>query len=256
MLCRAIAMATVLGATLTGCSLFGSDDSPQPASVGYPRSWIWYAEPGIALTSANARTVRAWVESETLYQDSRVSYPGFIDATSPELLAGMNGADSDAQGGGTDRYLIRSLSVRGDELRASLCSDGWDEFGFTSDGSFVDSRMELAVRELVMRKTTTSTGIPPAAVLQQSFHTSPSADPTPAPGRLRYDQWLKGPTKNEFNGWVATGWDVSVTPPADCVAWFKRNHPGLKYPSGYPDDAKPNRPASPPPPTLPASPGW
>ena len=61
------------------------------------------------------------------------------------VLNGMTAADDSTQGGGTDRYLIRTLTVRSGELRASLCSDRWDEFGFNADGSFVDACRRLRV---------------------------------------------------------------------------------------------------------------
>ena len=54
----------------------------------------------------------------------------------------MLGSKIELRGGGTDRYLNRSLTVRGDELRASLCRDGWDEFGFDAAGSFVDAGLD------------------------------------------------------------------------------------------------------------------
>ncbi|TCC37479.1 hypothetical protein E0H75_40800 [Kribbella capetownensis] len=251
---RAVALAVAVGAALSGCSLFASDKAAEETPVGYPRSWIWQTATGISVQSDQAKTVRGWVESQTLYQDSLVSYPGFADATSPELLSGMTAAaNGPAKGGGTDRYLIRTLTVRDGELRASLCSDRWDEFGFDADGSFVDAGTALAVRDLVMRKSNTS-GATPSAAFAQSLTDD---QPTPAPvGRLPYDTWLKGPTTNVFGGWIAVAWDVSVTPPSECIAWFKRNHPQLGYPTGYTDDKRPNRPATPPPPTLPASPGW
>lgn len=251
---RAIVVATAVGSALSGCSLFGSDKPSEEAPVGYPRSWIWQAASGTSLQSDQAKAVRGWVESQTLYQDSRVSYPGFAAATSPELLSGMTAADDSSQGGGTDRYLIRKFEIRNGELRASLCSDRWDEFGFNADGSFVDAGTELAVRDLVMRKST-STGATPAAAFAQSLTDDQPTTPAPV-GRQPYDKWLKGPTTDVFDGWVATAWDVSVTPPSDCITWFKHNHPQLDYSTGYTDDKRPNRPATPPPPTLPSRPGW
>lgn len=253
-LSRVAVAAVAVGSVLSGCSVFGADKPGVAAPVGYPRSWIWEAAKGISLQAGETKAVRAWVESLTLYQDSRVSYPGFAAATSAEVLDGMVAANSSSQGGGTERYLVRSLVVQDRELRVSLCSDGWDEFGFRADGSFIDASTELAVRELVMRKPATTSATPSGATAQSLTGDQPT---TPVPiGRLPYDKWLKGPTTNVFDGWVAASWSVSVKPPADCVAWFKKNHPGLKYPTGYGFDNRPNRPKSPPPPTLAGSPGW
>jgi hypothetical protein len=243
-----IAAAAVALAAVAGCSLFGSDQKTPEPKVGYPRSWIWYTTPTISLQNPAAVTVRAWVESATLYDDTRDSYPGFPEATSAELLNGMVGADSQLRGGGTERYLIRSLTVRGDELRASLCKDGWDEFGFDEQGEFVDASAEITTRELVMHKGTASPTVSPAAYR--------AADPSPSTaGRVPTATWLKGPTTNVFGGWVTTSWEVGDYT-ADCAAWFKHNHPGLNVPTGYTYEERPNRPATPPPPTLPASPGW
>lgn len=242
----------------SGCSWLGDDgpDEDPTAQLGYPQSWIWYAAPGSTLNSPDARAVRGWVESQTLFQDARVSYPGFADAISADLINELMPAASGSQGGGTQRYLIRSISVSGGELRASLCSDGWDEFIFTSNGSYFDAETELAVRTLVMRKSgPTNSGA--AKSMQQALVAGHQADPTPTTGGRRpYDTWLKGPTENVFDGWIAYEWDVSTQPPPDCVSWFKRNHPGLSFPTGYPLASRPNRPAVAPAPTLPASPGW
>src|SRR4051794_557841 len=79
------------------------------------------------------------------------------------LLNGMVGADGQIRGGGTERYLIRSLTVRGNELRASLCRDGWDDFDFDSQGRFVDAGAAIATRELVMHKGAASPTISGAA---------------------------------------------------------------------------------------------
>ncbi|GAB3954942.1 hypothetical protein GCM10029976_098310 [Kribbella albertanoniae] len=251
---RVVVAVAAVGSVLNACSLFGGDKPDDAAPVGYPRSWIWEAAKGISLQAGEAKAVRAWVESQTLYQDSRVSYPGFAAATSAELLDGMVAANSSSQGGGTDRYLVRSLVVQNQELRVSLCSDRWDEFGFRADGSFIDAGTELAVRELVMRKPAT-TSTPPSEATTRSLTGGQPTTPVPV-GRLPYSQWLKGPTTNVFDGWVAASWGVSVKPPPDCIAWFKRNHPQLDYPTGYGRDNRPNQPKSPPPPTLPGSPGW
>jgi hypothetical protein len=244
----AVTAAAVAIAAVAGCSLFGSDEKATQPKVGYPWSWIWYAAPSISLQAPNAVSVRAWVESATLYDSTRDSYPGFPEATAPALLNGMVGADSQIRGGGTERYLIRSLTVQGNELRASLCRDGWDDFDFDDQGRFVDAGTAIATRELVMHKGTPSPSISGAA-----FH---AADPTPSTaGRVPSSTWLKGPTTNVFGGWVATSWEAGQYT-SDCAAWFKRNHPGLKVPTGFTAEERPNRPASPPPPTLPASPGW
>jgi hypothetical protein len=247
-------------ALLAGCSLFA--DEPEPvdgagSTPGYPRSWIWSAAPGLSVQVPDAVAVRAWVESADLYQDVLVSYPGFEQATAKQLFDGLVGADLAGKIGGTDRVLIRSLTVTGDELRARLCVDTWDTFYFNGDsGSFIGAGFDLSTNELVMRRGAAAesiirnpspSGEPPAA------HPVPS----PNPGRLvPTDSWLKGPTTSVFSGWVATAWDGGIDTPSDCVSWFKRNHPGMKYPTGYTADSRPNRPAAPPPPTLPASPGW
>lgn len=244
----AVAAAAVAVAAATGCSVFGSEKKEPESQIGYPWSWIWYAAPGVSLQAPDAVTVRAWVESQTLYDSTRDSYPGFPEATSPELLNGMVGADNQLQGGGTDRYLIRSLTVHGNELRASLCYDGWDDFTFDAQGRFAGAGPAVGTNELVMRRGETSPTISGAAFQ--------AADPTPSPaGRVPASSWLKGPTTNVFGGWVATTWEAGQYTP-DCAAWFKRNHPGLKVPTGFTAEERPNRPASPPPPTLPASPGW
>jgi hypothetical protein len=248
---RVVAIAAV-GAVLAGCGLFGDDKDQQTTPVGYPRSWIWNAASGISLQSAEAKTVRGWVESQTLYQDSRVSYPGFTEATSPELLSDWTAANDSDQSGGTNRYLIRSITTAGDELHANLCEDGWDEFSFKADGTLFGAGFDITLRQLVMRKKTADDPSPSHSAPQQALI---AATPTPI-GRLPYQDWLKGPTENVFNDWVAVGWTVNTDPPADCLAWFKRNHPGLHSPPDYTDDARPNRPTAPPPPTLPASPGW
>ncbi|WP_405062855.1 hypothetical protein OG474_14790 [Kribbella sp. NBC_01505] len=83
----------------------------------------------------------------------------------------------------------------------------------------------------------------------------PVPDPNPAK-LVSADTWLKGPTTDVFSGWVATSWDGGIDPPAECVAWFKRSHPGINYPTGYDTQNRPNAPKGPPPPTLPAVPGW
>jgi hypothetical protein len=251
----AIAIVAALGAALSGCTWFGSDDQ-STTPLGFPRSWIWYAAPGTSLQSPNAKAVRGWAESQRLYQDARVSYPGFTGATAPELLSRMNAADSPEQSGGTERYLIRSITITGSELRASLCVDGWDEFGFLADGSFLDAQPELNLRSLVMHKGGPTSTVP-ADATHQALVAVPRAAPSPTLiGREPYGNWLKGPTENVFGGWMAVSWDVSVDPPADCIAWFNRNHPGLRFPTGYTNEARPNRPASAPAPTLAPSPGW
>lgn len=255
-LARVAAVAAV-SSLLAGCTWFGDDKPAEETPVGYPRSWIWNAAGGISLQSTDAKTIRGWVESQTLYQDSRVSYPGFTDATSPELLSDMTAADDSDQSGGTNRYLIRSITVQGDELSASLCADGWDEFSFKANGALLDAGTDIALRQLVMHKTDAGNPAPSHAAPQQALVAAMRSKPTPTPvGRSPYQTWLKGPTENVFNGWIATGWDINIDPPPDCLAWFKHNHPGLHSPPDYTDDTRPNRPTAPPPPTLPASPGW
>ena len=244
----AVAASAVAIAAVAGCSVLGSEKKTTEPKVGYPWSWIWYTAPNISLQAPTTVTVRAWVESQTLYDSTRDSYPGFPVATSPELLNGMVGADHELQGGGTDRYLIRSLTVRGNELRASLCYDGWDDFTFDARGRYAGAGEAVGTNELVMHKGAASPTISGAA-----FH---AADPTPSTaGRVPSNTWLKGPTSNVFDGWVATSWEAGQYT-SDCAAWFKRNHPGLEVPTGFTAEERPNRPASPPPPTLPASPGW
>ncbi|HEY0688807.1 MAG TPA: hypothetical protein VGD71_07165 [Kribbella sp.] len=244
----AVTAAAVAVAAIAGWSLFGSDTKTAEPKLGYPWSWIWYTTPNISLQAPAAITVRAWVESATLYDDTGESYPGFPQATSPGLLNGMLGAQSQLRGGGTNRYLIRSLTVRGDELHASLCYDGWDEFGFDAQGNFVDAGLAIGISELIMHKG----GASPSAS-RAAYHL---ADPSPSSaGRVPAATWLRGPTQDVFDGWVATSWEARNYTP-DCAAWFKRNHPGLDVPTGYTNEERPNRPASPPPPTLQASPGW
>jgi hypothetical protein len=179
-LARVVAIAAV-GAVLAGCALFGDNKDQQTTTpVGYPRSWIWNAASGISLQSADAKTVRGWVESQTLYQDSRVSYPGFTEATSPELLSDWTAADDSVQGGGTKRDLIRSIAVTGDELNVSLCEDAWDEFGFKADGTLFDAGTDIVLRQLVMRKKNAADPSPDHTAAQQALI---AATPTPI-GRL------------------------------------------------------------------------
>jgi hypothetical protein len=253
---------TAAACVLAGCSNLGGEDDkakePQP-TFGYPRSWIWSAATGISLQSPDAVAVRAWVESADLHQDTRVAYPGFKQATTAKLLDGLSGADLPTKIGGTDRLLIRSLTVTGNELRARFCADGWDSFYFNgTDGTFVGAGFDLATHELVMRKGEQAESV----IRADSSHLgnqmiAAESDPSPNPGGLvPHDTWLKGPTTNVFAGWVATNWDGRADTPPDCIAWFKRNHPGLNYPTGYTAEERPNRPTAPPPPTLPASPGW
>src|SRR5689334_20185070 len=90
-LVRAAVLAAVVGLSLSGCSPDDGSSGAVPP-VGYPRSWIWYAAPGISLQSAEARTIRGWAESRKLYQDNKVSYTGFVEATSPDLLRDLVGA--------------------------------------------------------------------------------------------------------------------------------------------------------------------
>jgi hypothetical protein len=133
--------------------------------------------------------------------------------------------------------------------------DGFDSFDFSGEsGGFIGGGFELETKQLVMQR-----GAEAESVIRHSEVElgAPEPVPSPNPGRLvAADSWLKGPTTNVFSGWVATTWDIAGEPPADCTAWFERSHRGLKYPSGYDAATRPNRPASPPPPTLPASPGW
>ncbi|GAA1559699.1 hypothetical protein GCM10009804_15660 [Kribbella hippodromi] len=234
-----------------GCAS-GTGKKPVGAEpVGLPQSWIWSAAPGVAIDSKDARTVRGWYESSALFQGASVSYPGFPQATSADLLGELLPPASGIQKGGTERLHIRSITVAGGELRASVCSDGWDESYFTPDGKFFSAQTTLTLTTLVMRQGGPSKASSPSA--QQAL----VADATPNPvGRTPYSSWLKGPGENVFGNWIAYSREIDAHPPVDCVAWFKRNHPGLKYPTGYPNDARPNRPASAPPPTLPASPGW
>ncbi|MDX2971167.1 hypothetical protein PWY87_31590 [Kribbella solani] len=189
-----------------------------------------------------------------MYQNAAVAYPGFVNATSTELISELQPPTSGTQLGGTERHLIRSISVTPTELRASLCSDGWDEFAFTAGNAYLGAGAELVMYTLRMQKAGPSPKAPPSAA-QQALIADTSPTPAPA-GRTPYSAWLKGPKDDVFNNWIATKWDVSVDPPADCVAWFKREHPGLKFPTGYRVESRPNRPASPPPSTLPGSPGW
>ncbi|GAA2802385.1 hypothetical protein GCM10010522_20150 [Kribbella solani] len=171
----------------------------------------------------------------------------------------MMDRNSSDQAGGTERLLVRSITVTGNELRASLCSDGWDVFYFAADGTYHGEQSELALRTLVMRKSG-----PVTTPDTSTSHTRPAAqelvaDTKPSPslaGRTPYDIWLKGPRDNVFNNWIATSWDVSSRPPNDCVTWFKQNHPTVRYPSDYAYGQRPNHPVSPPPPTLPNDPGW
>jgi hypothetical protein len=257
-----VAATAALASLLAGCSSFGGGDGeakgPQP-TLGYPRSWIWSAAPGISLRSTDAVAVRAWVESADLHQDTRVSYPGFKEATATKLFDGLAGADSPNKIGGTDRFLIRSLTVTGSELRVRLCADGWDAFYFNgTDGSYFGGGIELATHELVMRKegqTQSYLRADRSRAGAQMIAADPGPSPNPG-GLVPHDNWLKGPATNVFAGWVATSWDGGADTPADCIAWFKRNHPELNYPTGYTAEQRPNRPATPPPPTLPASPGW
>jgi hypothetical protein len=257
-----VTVALFVASLLTGCSIFGNDDDkttePQP-TLGYPRSWIWSTAAGIPLNSPYATAVRAWVESADLHQDTRVSYPGFRQATATELFNGLSGADSPNKIGGTDRILIRSLVVTGNELRARFCADSWDTFYFNgTDGSFFGAGIALSTHEFVMRKADASASSSmSAASLSRASLTAAQTEPSPNPGRLvPHDTWLKGPTTNVFGGWVATTWEGKADTPPDCIAWFKRSHPGLNYPTGYTAEQRPNRPTAPPPPTLPASPGW
>lgn len=243
---------------LAGCGLFGDEpkqaEEPGP-TPGYPRSWIWSAAPGLSLTADDAVAVRAWVESVDLYQDTRVSYPGFGQATAERIFDGLSGADQQGKIGGTDRIHIRSLTVAGEELRARMCVDTWDSFSLIgTNGESVGQGIELSTNELVMRRGASAESI----IRPPDVEPGPPAPvPEPNPARLvAADTWLKAPTTNVFSGWVATTWDSGINAPSDCVAWFKRNHPGLKYPSGYDTDHRPNRPTAPPPPTLPAVPGW
>ncbi|HET6758755.1 MAG TPA: hypothetical protein VFH20_05700, partial [Propionibacteriaceae bacterium] len=249
-------VGTIAAMTLiapAGCSWTG-DDGSTPPPVGLPQSWIWTTAPAVSLDSQNARTVRGWIESSAVYQNAEVSYPGFVNATSPELLERLRPSSTGMQLGGTSRHFIRSISATGNELRASLCSDGWDEFVFAPDGSPFGAADELVLHTLEMRKAgpTTNTS---SSGSQQALIADDSPTPTNV-GRTPYDSWLKGPKDNVFNNWIATKWDVSVDPPSDCIAWFKRNHPGLRFPTGYKVETRPNRPTAPPPPTLPNSPGW
>ncbi|WP_432887932.1 hypothetical protein ACQPYH_06325 [Kribbella sp. CA-245084] len=252
---QAIGLVAAAFPVLAGCSTHADDKSPAPEPVGLPQSWIWSAASGLNIDSQDARTVRGWFESANLFQNASVSYPGFTQATSADLLSELMPASDGVQGGGTERLYIRSLVVSGGELRASVCSDGWDESTFTPDGQFFGAQVALALRTLVMRQSGPTTQPPsiPASGAQQAL----MDDTSPAPiGRTPYASWLKGPRENVFNNWIAISRAVDVTPPADCVAWFKRNHPDLSWPTGYPNDGRPNRPTSAPPPTLPASPGW
>ncbi|MDX3004818.1 hypothetical protein PWY87_24255 [Kribbella solani] len=239
--------------------MLGAKEEPLSAvqpTLGYPRSWIWSAAPGVSLQSADASAARAWVESSDLFQNIRVSYPGFAEATTQSIMDGLVGADNPTKIGGTDRVLIRSLTVSNDEMRVRFCVVSWDTFYFNgSTGDFVGAGFDLSTSELLMRR-----GAAVGSVIRGK--TSPGRTVQPAapagnPGHLvPSTSWLKGPTTNVFADWVATWRDSDIKTPADCVAWFKRSHPGLNYPTGYTAEKRPNRPAAPPPPTLPASPGW
>ena len=255
---RGLALAAI-AVVLAGCSVFGTKDEPKNTTqptLGYPRSWIWSAASGLSLQSPDATAVRAWVESSDLYQDTRVSYPGFAEATAKELLDGLVGADDTTKIGGTDRILIRSLTVANDEMRVRLCVDSWDTFYFNgSTSAFVGAGFDLSTSELLMRKGNAAESVTRGQTSPGA--TEPTTEASQNPGHLvPYTSWLKGPTTDVFDGWITTNRDSNADTPPDCVAWFKRNHPGLNYPTGYTAEQRPNRPATPPPPTLPPSPGW
>ncbi|GAA2810638.1 hypothetical protein [Kribbella solani] len=247
---QAIGVAAFSLLTLVGCSARADDKQPPAEPVGLPQSWIWSAASGIPIDSADARTVRGWFESAVLFQGALVSYPGFPQATSADLLNELMPADDGLQRAGTERLLIRSITVTDGHLNASVCVDGWDGSYFTSAGKFHRAEIALVVQTLDMRKGGPTTASPARA--GQAL----VADSAPSPvGGRPYSSWLKGPSDNVFGGWIAYNREFAA-PPADCIAWFKKSHPTIKYPITYANDKRPNRPTSAPPPTLPASPGW
>ncbi|WAC57320.1 hypothetical protein [Gordonia sp. SL306] len=253
---------------LAACGTGGVDEASAPSSsessdplAGYtfPHGFgsmttVWQAAPGLDLADTQGTLVRAYFESQFIAEWSRASaaFPGFVDfqAASGHNIAEIT-PERDHLWGGTRRLLLRSVSVLGDEFRASICDD--------RGGLYLKDRVSAGGASSASSDKpgeSQRTYMQPAASWYVVVRRN--GEPSKWPAKVDIGP-ARAPNWDVFHGWglVERGFDAPWKSDTDCGRWAQSNYPGAvapdkplqrMYPNGFPDPAFQ--------PTLEQSPGW